>query len=377
MYECLYGYTPFACDDRHQTKLKILSHKKTLVFPHAPQPPDPSIEALDLMVSILVEKEKRLCSRQYELNDYSRKIHGNKVVRCTADKNDSQYRGRFVWPGDAEDIKRHAFFRDVDWDSIHLRRPPYTPRVKGWEDTKYFQEEEPISDIDTSSVDDTLSVAGREKEVPPSKDQATQVSQHHQEGQHIVPSVGLKPSPFQNTPIPETGSAAGGSLKNPLLRPIFEKPPSTAATLVGTGGYAEGQPETMVNENPKPKTKKKEKKRPRDIILRDPVAGPVALESRKLGAFLSYEYRQPVKPQDIVGQVLAEDLAKFKAKEYRLAGDGQDRDLSFERRMFRDSGGHMLPPHMPVQRILREDLTFGRQVSGRQLTPLHRPLQHI
>src|ERR1700710_2167615 len=152
MYECLYGYTPFACDDRHQTKLKILQHKKTLVFPQPQDPPEPSIEALDLMMSILVEKEKRLCSRQYELNDYSRKIQGGRVIRYNADKNHRDYQGRFVWASDAEDIKRHAFFREVNWDTMHLRRPPYVPRVKSWDDTKYFQEEEPISDIDTATT---------------------------------------------------------------------------------------------------------------------------------------------------------------------------------------------------------------------------------
>jgi serine/threonine protein kinase len=114
MYECLYGYTPFACEDRHQTKLKILQHKKSLVFPSPEGIPEPSIEALDFMMSILVEKEKRLCSRQYEFNDYSRKIHNGRVVRCVAEKAHRDYNGYFVYPGDAEDIKRHAFFRHVD-----------------------------------------------------------------------------------------------------------------------------------------------------------------------------------------------------------------------------------------------------------------------
>lgn len=36
----------------------------------------PSPLALDMMKHLLVEKEGRLCSRQYELNDYTRKMFG-------------------------------------------------------------------------------------------------------------------------------------------------------------------------------------------------------------------------------------------------------------------------------------------------------------
>ena len=361
MYECLYGSTPFACDDRHQTKLKILQHKKTLVFPQPQGLPEPTIEALDLMVSILVEKEKRLCSRQYELNDYSRKMQGGKRVRCTADKTNRNYQGRFVWPGDAEDIKRHAFFREVDWDTMHLRRPPYVPRVKGWEDTKYFQEEEPISDIDTAStLDEPVPAVGPGIEMLTSEEQTTQVSQHRQEGQHIVPSIALKIPPYRDTAMLDGNPGPANNMKNPLMRPIANAAPSTGATLVETGGHVEGQPDTFPTENAKPKAKRKEPKRPRDIILRDPVAGPVALECRKLGAFLGYEYRHPTMARDIVDQVLAEDLAKTRFKDYRVQGRSQDPDLSFERQVFIGSGGHMSPQHRPVQQMLRYEHTlFG------------------
>lgn len=71
------GFTPFACEDRHNTKLKILKHRETLRFPQLHESPQPvSLEAFDLMRKILVEKEQRLCSRRYELNDYTRKFVG-------------------------------------------------------------------------------------------------------------------------------------------------------------------------------------------------------------------------------------------------------------------------------------------------------------
>jgi len=74
----LLGFTPFACEDRHKTKLKILKHKESLKFPNelleVSKPP--SVEALDIISRLLVEKEHRLCSRRYELNDYTRKTYG-------------------------------------------------------------------------------------------------------------------------------------------------------------------------------------------------------------------------------------------------------------------------------------------------------------
>ena len=361
MYECLYGYTPFACDDRHQTKLKILQHKKTLVFPQLKDVPQPSIEALDLMMSMLVEKEKRLCSRQYEFNDSITKYQGGRVHRYVADKNHRDYRGYFVYPHDAEDIKRHAFFRELDWDTIHLRRPPYIPRVKGWEDTKYFQEEEPISDIDTATtVDDTDRAAGMGIETRPSHSQRTRVSQHQPEGQHIIPSAALKIPPPRYTLLPDTKCAGESLLRNPLMQPRAKEAPTTGATLVGTGGQADGQAETGETANFKPILKKKEKKRPRDIILRDPVAGPPALEARKLGAFLGYEYRQPVAAKHIIAQVLAEDQAKVKSRACRQAADDHDHDLSAERRVYLGAGGQITPQHSPVQQFLRSDHTlFG------------------
>lgn len=341
MYECLYGYTPFACDDRHQTKLKILQHKKTLVFPQPDAVPEPSIEALDLMMSLLVEKEKRLCSRQYESNDYSRKIHGGRVVRCIADKNHQKYRGFFVYAGDAEDIKRHSFFRDIDWDTLHLRRPPYIPRVRGWDDTKYFQEEEPISDIDTATtVDETTPAVGAGITVQHSQEKASQVSQHHQEAQNIVPSTSLKP-PCDNSAMPD-GDLGGGSGSQSRLIPARQnETPMTGGTLVGTRGHMDAQADTVATENVKMKAKKREKKRPRDIILRDPVAGPAALETRKRGAFLGYEYRQPVLVKDIVEHVVSEDVARTRSKDHLQGGDGQDRDLAFETRVLLDAAAQM------------------------------------
>lgn len=367
MYECLYGFTPFACEDRHQTKLKILQHKKTLTFPEPEVIKAPSIEALDLMIQILVEKERRLCSRQYELNDFTRKIVGGRVVRCAADKAHQNYQGYFVYPGDAEDIKRHAFFREIEWDTVHLRRPPYVPRVKDWEDTKYFDEEEPISDIDTATTIDECEAVVCAETVNPSPNcpgvdpqqplqLQSQKSQHHHEDQNIVPSMAIKvprrDCPVQDPHFPRAENV--NDLKNPLMpppnvgEPIVNGRLSPGTTLVETGIQVDGPTENVTVENIKPNAKRKEKKRPRDVILRDPSTGPQALETRKLGAFLGYEYRQPMMAKDIVEQVLAEDLTDTRLKSTGQTGDQADYDLIYEKRVFVEAGGQLSPRHRPL-----------------------------
>jgi hypothetical protein len=314
MYECLYGYTPFSCDNRHQTKLKILDHHKTLIFPQIEGVAEPSMEALHLMRAILVEKQMRLCSRQYELNDWTRKFKGGKMHYYEADKSHRHYAGIFVFPGDAEDIKRHPFFRGINWDVVHHCTPPYIPRVKDWEDTKYFQEEEPVSDIDSAtSVDEPHVAELVDDHEQQEHGKTTHVSQHQQEGQHIVPSGPLRLVPDESVAMP---NAVPLSLTSPLFPNKKQGTPPTDSTLVEPGAADEHLP-VPAPEAIKPVIKKKEKKRPRDIVLRDSVTGSPALEARKLNAFLGYEYRQPMMVKDIVQRALAEDHSKHKARHYR------------------------------------------------------------
>lgn len=363
MFECLYGFTPFACDDRQQTKLKILHHRKTLTFPEGAAPVEPSIEAIDLMMQLLVEKERRLCSRQYQVNDYERKIIGGRVVKVSADKKSPHYEGYFVHAGDAEDIKRHPFLKDIDWDTIHLRRPPYPPNVKDWEDTTYFDEEDPISDIDSASTFDeddedaaaTPTVDGDVNlNVSPLLAQASsQISQHQHEDQNIVPSLAINmPRKGSATPVPGLSRADSmNDMRNPLLQPPdlpFSGVDERTSPAMDHAGHVDGPDEKAAAENIKPKGKDKDKKRPRDIILRDPSTGREALEIRKMSAFLGYDYRQPAMVKDIVEQVLAEDLEKTRLKDDWHASGPSDRDLAFEKRMFVEAGGHLSSTHKPA-----------------------------
>lgn len=189
---------------------------------------------MELINSLLQEKEHRICSKKYKFNDHqhSKRMSGH-LIHGRADKHSRDYQGCYVYPDDAIDIKAHPFFYGLSWDRLHLSRPPFVPDVKSREDTKYFDDEEPVSDVDDASSTGSAEDADR-SEAAAAADQTTQVDGAF--GQH------------EHADTKGKGRKAG---------------------------------------------KRKEKKRPRDKVLRDKVIGRQVLELRKKGAFIGYTYRRP------------------------------------------------------------------------------------
>ncbi|CAP80768.1 Pc12g11410 [Penicillium rubens Wisconsin 54-1255] len=211
LYECLYGFTPFASENRHDTKIRILHHSRTLRFPREKHTDKlVSQEAMDLITRILQEREYRLCSPNY-----------------------------YVYPNDAADIKIHPFFRGIRWQDLHMCQPPVVPRVRNWEDTRYF---------------DDWKLASNEIENAASSDSGDP----EQDPDAIIPG-NQEISPAEDVAKP----------------PVAETTPRAA------------------QEQAKDAEKKKEKKRPRDKILRDKQMSKTVLDIRKKGAFLGYTYRRP------------------------------------------------------------------------------------
>lgn len=215
-----------------------------------------SFDAMELINSLLQEKEHRLCSKKYRLNDYqhSKRIPGQLVAR-RADPLAQDYQGNYVYPDDAADIKAHQFFRRISWDRLHLARPPFVPDVSGGDDTKYFDEEEPISDVDdAASQSENQEASGAEM-------------QDLESGIEGVTRVDCAQSPDDMSLDPSSG---GHRLTG-------------ANGLKGIGADSKTGKAFKV----------KEKKRPRDKALRDKAVGKKVLEIRKKGAFLGYTYRRP------------------------------------------------------------------------------------
>ncbi|KAF1963835.1 Serine/threonine-protein kinase-like protein cbk1 [Byssothecium circinans] len=248
LYECLYGCTPFFCDNRQATKARILEHKHWLRFPSEQRYARPNIDrvplmpvsrsAVDLIMQLLEDSQNRLSSKRYRENDWvlrdrtigSRRMRNN---HCT---------GQIVFPCDAEEIKSHHFFRNIQWQTLHLTRPPFVPRVhSGQSITKYFDDESEImsaSDhLDSSSYDDNAEKIHTGDVTP---------------NTHGIPREQLQQLASQTPLVPL-------ALKDVI----------------------------------KMKQRKQEKKRPRDKLLRDPQVGRAVLEIRKKGAFVGYTYRRP------------------------------------------------------------------------------------
>ncbi|KAI9792745.1 MAG: hypothetical protein M1833_001026 [Piccolia ochrophora] len=246
---CLFGCTPFCMENRQDTKAKILQHATTLAFPAEIKA---SRKVTDLIKSLLQEKEPRLSSKKYSLNDFSLAKRGpGNIFAVPADKSARDYRGYYVYPNDAADIKAHPFFRGVPWKLMHAVRPPFVPRVKGWEDTKYFEEEEPVSDVDDRS-------SSRSGLGFPTLD-----------GGFVRTKVADIESKVEAEGV---GAGVGGvaAATGAVMAPVGRE--ENALVVPRTRG---------------------EKRRPRDKILRDLEVGREALELRKLNAFLGYTYQAP------------------------------------------------------------------------------------
>lgn len=133
--------------------------------------------------------------------------------------------------------------------------PPFTPRVESWEDTKYFDDEGPISDIESgTSEDDSQALKPGVAALGPS---------HHQQEAQVI--------------NPET---PGAELERKLMPLPYMKA-----------------------------KKPKERKRPRDKILRDPNVGKMALQMRKDSAFIGYGYRKAKNITDVIEEALAHECA--------------------------------------------------------------------
>ena len=197
---------------------------------------------------MLQEREHRLCSKKYLVNDFDEEKRSHVRLGMTTPKHQNQdFHGNFVFPDDATDIKAHPFFQGIPWDRLHLTKAPEVPDVKSCYDTKYFDEDEPVSDVDDASSTSSLQ---------------EQVLKAQEEFEEEIAAA------FAATAKEQDITAAATNIEN----------------IVPVG-------EAVVPS--KKSARAKEKRRPRDRILRDTKVAKQVLDLRKKGAFLGYTYRRP------------------------------------------------------------------------------------
>ncbi|KAH1456168.1 hypothetical protein KXW28_006621 [Aspergillus fumigatus] len=241
-WSCLYGFTPFASMDRQETKWKIHHHVQTLFFP-AERPADlmVSTEAIDLINRLLQDKEYRLSSSKYKVNESLALPTNQRRSNRFDDSSIQNYQGFYVYADDAGDIKAHPFFHGINWRTHHLTEPPFTPKVDGWEDTRYFDDNEDSLDNDDVSL-----------------------TSEDNQGQ---------------------GEVDGGHAHEPGLERVQSQ-------QKGCQPDQKDSPD-LAKKNKHRKKDKHKRRRPRDKLLRDPRVGKTVLDIRKRGAFLGYTYRRP------------------------------------------------------------------------------------
>lgn len=100
LFEMVIGFPPFYSENSKETCKKIMNWRKHLKFPSNVKVSD---EVKDLMIGLINDVDKRL-----------------------------GYNG-------SEEIKRHPWFKDIDWNNLSLMKPPYVPRVSSDCDVKYFE----------------------------------------------------------------------------------------------------------------------------------------------------------------------------------------------------------------------------------------------
>ena len=100
LFEMVIGYPPFYSENSKETCKKIINFKKFLKYP-----PNVKVseEVKDLMSKLMNDVDKRI-----------------------------GYNG-------SEEIKRHPWFKGIDWNNLKLMKAPFIPKTTNDYDTKYFE----------------------------------------------------------------------------------------------------------------------------------------------------------------------------------------------------------------------------------------------
>lgn len=218
-------------------------HKRLFSFPHRPLVGD---KCKDLIYRLIQEKEVRLCSRRYQMNDGVEE--GSRRAQDVL--------GRFVFADDAEDIKAHRWFKNFPWDRIRNISPPFVPHIRSMEDTHYFDESEPLDDVTDSSIS--------RAEVRPDEVRAI-LGDFGPSVQNFA--LDLISVPYDSARLRSADHRIDSSVK---LTPNERKVLKHFVRMYG----------------------RKERKRPRDILLRDDETKDVVMETRKKTAFVGYTWRR-------------------------------------------------------------------------------------
>lgn len=321
LYECLYGRTPFYCENRQKTKETVLMHRSTLHFPSQERwarptsesrrwLPPPSDTVIDLLQSILTDKELRLSSSRYR---HSETRFGRRLSSATTTNtsHNSPLARHVCAHNGAEEIKAHKFFHGLAWSQLHLSQPPFVPKVKENQSiTKYFEDEKDILSDDQSSSTSCTTTTVSLKDQPHHLDDDADADETHVEAtlgpihfsrwkasRLAQEKFALGIEDCSDTELSRIRGFFGKEFEKwkaeRVVQVAEERAAAAAAAVAGM------EKKTITTGDKKSTKPRKEKKRPRDKLLRDPVVARKVMEMRKKNAFFGYTYRRP-KPMVLV-----------------------------------------------------------------------------
>lgn len=197
----------------------------------------------DLIRRLIQEPQTRLSSYRYRRKD--ERIPIPRLVGTP-----------YVFAGDGEDIKAHRWFRNIPWHRLHLETPPFIPQTRTIDDTRYFEDDERISDWSST-------VASSNKEPPIGLAEVQALLPGMREQVHAF-AAKLVGSPYDPRTIDKKMDEEKG---------LFSREREVLKQFVRVYG-------------------RKDKKRPRDPLMRDPKTKHAVLAHRRQTAFLGYSWRR-------------------------------------------------------------------------------------
>lgn len=259
----------------HHDRLRFPSGERTIRPSITEQPrrlPPVSELAKDLLSLLLQDREFRLGSRAYQCNDpppSGRRIDVRRLKTVDGD--------------DAEEIKAHPFFAEIQWERLHLGTPPFVPNITAGRNVdRYFEDEKDIlADFVPSyyslrdNVDPKATVEENRKMLGP-------YFERWQAEQRQIEKIEMGLESFTDSMMEQQKRRHGQLWEGAKHHRILEvrnlkleqgiDPDEAVIAVLG---------------------RKPVKVRAKDIALRDKKEGPKVLAVRKAGAFLGYTYRRP------------------------------------------------------------------------------------
>ncbi len=276
-----------------------------------------------MIASLIQDKEHRLCSKRYRFKDLVSPpgssahdglglglgSHGNAraVPPKQQQKINRDFAGRYVFPYDAEDIKAHKWFKGVPWGRLHQIIPPHVPQLRAVDDTRYFDEEEEISDWSDSESETSDSEQQENCDPETKRGPCREAAVHLGPGPVPGPSLGPFGPSKETVIVSDARSRAKLEEARLALRGLRRSVQKWALAAIATPydtarlRNIEVQIENMEGLSSAERATlrefmrlfgRRDRKRPRDRLLRDKNTRSVVMEVRKKTAFLGYTWRR-------------------------------------------------------------------------------------